>query len=187
VAVQAVAVAQAAFYITLRIQLPQAIHMQWWSAVAAVEVMQVCLVVMVQTQVLMALSRMAAVAVERGKQVGELVLQAVVLARIQFQHQVHRHKDLLGRLDQVQQVQLVQAAAAERVRLEFVGSSIRNIQALNALRAATAAMDFNIQFPDLLRITAVAVAAVLITTPARLSNLGVAEMVAVVMVPITIV
>ena len=35
----AVAVAQAAFCITLRIQLPQAIHMQWWSAMAAVEVM----------------------------------------------------------------------------------------------------------------------------------------------------
>ena len=161
--------------------------MQWWSAMAAVEVMQVCLVVMEPTQALTALSRMAAVAVERGKQVGELVLQAVVLARIQSRHQVHRHKDLLGRLDQVPQVQLAQAAVAERVRLEFVGSSIRNIQALNVLRAAMAAMDFNIQFPDLLRITAVAVAAVLITTPAQLSNLGVAEMVAVVMVPITIV
>jgi hypothetical protein len=171
-AVQAVAVAQAAFCITLRIQLPQAIHMQWWSAMAAVEVMQVCLVVMVQTQVLMALSRMAAVAVERGKQVGALALLVAVQAKTRHQHLVHHLKDLLGRLDQVPQVQLVQAAVAERVRLEFVGSSIRNIQALNVLRAATAATDFNIQFPDLLLITAVAAAAVQITIPVQLLNLG---------------
>jgi predicted GTPase len=187
VAVQVAAVAQAAFCITLRIQLPQAIHMQWWSAMAAVEVMQVCLVVMDPTQALTALLRMAAAAVERGKQVDALVHQAVVLVKIQSLLQVHRPKDSPEQQDQVQLLQLAPVAVAERVRLEFVGSSIRNIQALNALQVATAAMDFNIQFPDLQPITAVVVAAVQITTPVQLSILGVAALVAVATVPTTIV
>jgi hypothetical protein len=80
---------------------------------------------------------------------------------------VHLHKDLPELLGQVQPLQLAQVAAAEQVRLEFADFSIRNIQALNALQAVTAAMDFHIQFLDQLPITAVVVAAELITTPAR--------------------
>jgi hypothetical protein len=187
VAVQAVAVAQAAFCITLRIQLPQAIHMQWWSAMAAVEVLQVCLVVMDPTQALTALLRMAAVAVERGKQVDALALLVAVQAKTRHQHLVHHLKDLLGRLDQVPQVQLVPVAVAVQVQLEYVDSFIQNFQVLNELQVATAAMEFNIQFPDLLPITAVAAVAVQIITPVQLSNLGVAALVAVATARTTIV
>jgi hypothetical protein len=136
-------------------------------AVVAVEVLQVRLVEMDPARALKALLRMVVAVAVRVKQVGALALQVVVLVKIQRQHLVHLHKDLPELLGQVQPLQLAQVAAAEQVRLEFADSSIRNIQALNALQAVTAAMDFHIQFLDQLPITAVVVAAELITTPAR--------------------
>jgi hypothetical protein len=128
-------------------------------------------------QALTALSRMVAVAVEHGKQVGALVLQVVVQVKIQLQHRVHHRKDLPERRGQARQVQLVQGAVAERAQLEFVGSFIRNIQALNALLAVMVATGFNIQSQAHLLITAVAAVAVQTITPAQLSSLGVAAMV----------
>jgi len=136
-------------------------------AVVAVEVLQVRLVEMDPARALTALLRMVVAVAVRVKQVGALALQVVVLVKIQRQHLVHLHKDLPELLGQVQPLQLAQVAAAEQVRLEFADFSIRNIQALNALQAVTAAMDFHIQFLDQLPITAVVVAAELITTPAR--------------------
>ena len=139
------------------------------------------------TRVSTALLHPAVAAAGHVKQAGALVLQVVVLVKIQRQHLVHLHKDLPELLGQVQPPQLAQVAAAEQVRLEFVGSSIRNIQALNALQAVTAAMDFHIQFLDQLPITAAVVVAGQTTTPAQLSNSGVAAMAAAATVPTTIV
>ena len=154
---------------------------------AAVEVLQVCLAAMDPTRAFIALLQMAVVVAAHNKLVAVLVLRVVALVKIQVLRLVHLHKDLPEQLDQVQQLQLAQAAAAGQVRLEFVGSFIRNFQVLKELQVATAAMDFHIQFPELRRITEAAVAAVLTTTPAQPLNLGVAEMVAAAMVPTTIV
>jgi hypothetical protein len=151
-----------------------------------VEAPQVRLVVMDLAQASTALSRMAAVAVGHNKLVAVLVLRVVALVKIQVLRLVHLHKDLPEQQDQVQLLQLAPVAVAVQVQLEYVDSFIQNFQVLNELQVATAAMDFHIQFPELLRITAVVVAAVQITTPAQLSNLGVAETVAVVMVPMQI-
>ena len=153
---------------------------------AAVEVTQACLVAMDPTQALTALLRMAEVAVVRVKQVGAPALQVVVLVKTRLQRLVHLHKDLPEQLAQAQQVQLVQAVGAEQVQLEYVDSFIRNSRVLNAPRVATVATDFNIQFLDPLCITAVAVAAVQITTPARRLNSGGAAMAAVVTEPMRI-
>ena len=148
---------------------------------------QACLAAMDPTQASTALSLMAAAVAAHVKQVGALALQVVVLVKIRMQHQVHLHKDLPERLGQAQQVQLAQVVAVEQVQLEFVDSFIPNFLVLNELQVATAAMGFLIQFPELRRITAVAAVVVLITTPAQLSNLVVAEMAAAATVPTTIV
>jgi hypothetical protein len=151
-----------------------------------VEAPQVRLVVMDLAQASTALSRMAAVAVGHNKLVAVLVLRVVALVKIQVLRLVHLHKDLPEQQDQVQLLQLAPVAVAVQVQLEYVDSFIQNFQVLNELQVATAAMDFHIQFPELLPITAAVAAAVQITTPAQLSNLGVAETVAVVTVPMRI-
>ena len=154
---------------------------------AVVEAMQASLVATDQTQVLTALSRMAVVAVARVNQVGALALQVVALVKTQLLRLVHLHRDLPEQQDQVQMLQLAPVVVAAQVQLEFVDSFIRNTRVLNAPRVATVVTDFLIQSLELRRITAVAAVAVQITTPAQLSNLGVADLVAAAMVPTTIV
>jgi hypothetical protein len=150
------------------------------------EAPQAWLVAMDPTRALTALLQMAAAVVARNKLAAVLALRVVALVKIQVQRLVHLHKDLPEQQDQVQLLQLAPVAVAVQVQLEYVDSFIQNFQVLNELQVATAAMDFHIQFPELLRITAAVAAAVQITTPAQLSNLGVAETVAVVMVPMRI-
>ena len=150
------------------------------------EVPQAWLVAMDPTRALTALLQMAVAVAARNKLVAVLVLRVVALVKIQVLRLVHLHKDLPEQQDQVQLLQLAPVAVAVQVQLEYVDSFIQNFQVLNELQVATAAMDFHIQFPELLPITAAVAAAVQITTPAQLSNLGVAETVAVVTVPMRI-
>ena len=65
------------------------------------------------TRVSTALLHPAVAAAGHVKQAGALVLQVVVLVKIQRQHLVHLHKDLPELLGQVQPPQLAQVAAAE--------------------------------------------------------------------------
>jgi hypothetical protein len=134
---------------------------------AELEVLPACLVAMDQTQASKASLLTAVAAVERGKQVGALVLQVVVLVKTRRQHLVRLRRDLPEQLGQAQMLQLAPVAVAARVQLEYVDSFIRNIRVINAPPVVTVAMDFNIQFLDLRCITAVAAVAAQTTTPIR--------------------
>ena len=170
VVAQAVVVVQVVSSTALHLLSHRVVTIQSLSVMVAAEVLPARLVAMGLTQALTALSRMAVVVAVHVKQVGAQVRRVVVLVKTQLQHPVHLHRDLLELQDQVQMPQLAPVVAAAQVQLEYVDSFIRNSRVINAPRVATVATDFSIQFLDPLCITAPAVAAVQITTPARRLN-----------------
>jgi hypothetical protein len=180
VVAQAAVAAQVVSSTALRRLSLQVMTIRFLSVMAVVEVLPARLVAMGLTQASTALLRMAVAAAARVKQVGAQVLRVVVLVKTQLPRLVHLHRDLPEQQDQVQMLQLAPVAVAAQVQLDYVDSFIRNSRVLNAPRVAMVATDFSIQFLDLLCITAVAVAAEPITTPARRLNSDMAAPAAVV-------